>query len=133
MWCGVITVLVTGSRTWDDGDYIAKVLDAVVESQPNRAMTLVHGACPQGADDHADRWYRARRMEFGHLLTVRRWPANWAEHGKRAGILRNEQMVRSGVDLCLAFIRDESKGASHCARFAEEHEVETRIFRWEDR
>jgi hypothetical protein len=42
---------------------------------------------------------------------------------------RNEEMVGLGADLCLAFIVDESRGATHCAWAAERSGIETIRFR----
>lgn len=113
-------ILFTGSRSWDDRTAIWVALDiiakAVLESGYDR-IVLVHGACPTGGDAHADAWYRARRGEMP--LGVERWPANWKELGKKAGAMRNVWMVQSGADVCLAAIRDQSPGATHCAELAE--------------
>lgn len=46
-----------------------------------------------------------------------------------AGFYRNETMVELGADLVLAFIADESKGATHCARYAEQHGLHVLYFR----
>lgn len=100
-------VLVTGSRTWIRWKIIWDALDNVLAEHPD--MTLVHGHCFRGADKLADIWAMRRRVPAEH------YPADWQTHGRRAGILRNLQMVATNPDLCLAFIRDNSPGATHCA------------------
>jgi hypothetical protein len=57
---------------------------------------------------------------------VQAYPADWHTHGRAAGHLRNARMVAAGAELCLAFIRDHSRGASHCAALAEQAGIPTR-------
>ena len=74
---------------------------------------LVTGACPHGADVIAEQIWR----RWGGQLE--RHSATWTEHGKSAGFIRNAAMVDLGATVCLAFIRDASPGATHCADLAE--------------
>jgi hypothetical protein len=101
-------VLVTGSRTWDRDETVRAALAEVRDfDKPEGEVTLVSGACPTGADILAEGW--ARRFGW----KVERHPADWKRYGKRAGPIRNAEMVRSGIDLCLAFQRDNSRGTQH--------------------
>ncbi len=116
-------VLVTGSRRWDRADVIEACLDIIAAEAAGvgeEQLVVVHG-CAVGADALADRWVR----RDGHPLqvTAERWPANWTDHGRAAGILRNRKMVAAGADVCLAFVRDASPGAQHCAREAERADI----------
>ncbi|GGW15803.1 hypothetical protein GCM10018980_51480 [Streptomyces capoamus] len=119
-------ILVTGSRTWTDVGAIQKALAKAVEAIPaDRQIIVVHGACPNGADAIADQWAR----QYG--ATVERHPANWRPNGvldRAAGYRRNAEMVLSGADLCLAFIRNISPGATHCAATAERAGIPVRRF-----
>jgi hypothetical protein len=104
-------LLVTGSRTWTDVQLIRDHLswyNSLIEP-----VTLIHGACPRGADAIAN------RIAFEYCWTIERYPADWQQHGKRAGYVRNAEMVNQGADICLAFIKDESPGATMCADLAE--------------
>ncbi len=112
-----VRVLVTGSRTWTGYRQIADALEAVREQLPAGAqLTIVHGACPTGADALADLWAR-RHADEG--VQVERHPADWATHQRAAGPIRNTAMVAAGADLCLAFIQDHSPGATHAAQTAQ--------------
>lgn len=112
-------ILVTGSRGWDDE---ATILHALAMARPlgAQAPTLVSGACPTGADAIAE------RLAEGLGWKIERHPADWQKHGRRAGFVRNAEMVALGADLCLAFIRNDSKGASMTARLAEKAGIPTR-------
>ena len=119
--------LVTGSRDWSNADLIRHHLTRAwltVEGP----FTVVHGACPTGADWMASDW--VANMLEADMGDVREeaHAANWQLEGKRAGFIRNARMVNLGADVCLAFIRNGSRGASHTARLAEEAGIPTR--RW---
>ena len=120
-------VLVTGSRDWSNADLIRHHLTRAwltVEGP----FTVVHGACPTGADWMVSDW--VANMLEADMGDVREeaHAANWQLEGKRAGFIRNARMVNLGADVCLAFIRNGSRGASHTARLAEEAGIPTR--RW---
>lgn len=115
-----LRVLVTGSRTWTDGALIEQALSMLLDDIG--PFTLVHGACPRGADALADRW--ARR--YPGRVRVERYPAAWWRYGRSAGPARNAVMVHTGhYALCVAFIRDHSRGATNCARLADEADITT--------
>ena len=101
-------VLVTGSRTWTDQALIA----AALREHWGDGAVLVSGACPHGADAIAERLWR------GWGGQVERHPADWGT-GRGAGMERNAAMVAAGADVCLAFIRDDSRGATHAAKLAD--------------
>jgi hypothetical protein len=114
-------LLVTGSRDWTDSEKIHAEM-AWVTLGYIQNITLVHGACPTGADDIADK--HAARLGWD----VERHPAQWSRYGKRAGFVRNAEMVDAGANVCLAFIRNRSKGASMCAELAEKAGIPTYRF-----
>lgn len=132
-------LLVTGSRTWDDADYVWRVLDE--EYRTSLGIVLHHGACGKGADLIADQW-AIQRIQEGRSILVVRHPAQWRDAGgiydRRAGYRRNAEMVGAvlaagGPVKCRAFIRDRSGGATHCANVAAKAGIATFRHRWEDR
>ena len=119
-------ILITGSRTWTDEETIADALFgwAKYGTTPGhlnfcRGITVVSGACPKGADAIAERIAESAGMN------IERHPADWNKHGKRAGFVRNAEMVALGADVCLAFIKDGSKGATMTADLAERAGIRT--------
>jgi hypothetical protein len=113
-------VLVTGSRIWDDWEVLQHALqDLLLE---HGEYVLVHGGA-RGVDQHAARY---ARVVLG--LPAEEHLAQWDEYGKRAGYVRNAEMVQAGADICVAFIKDRSRGATMCADLAEKAGIPTR--RW---
>jgi hypothetical protein len=82
----------------------------------------VHGAHWQGAD------LIGSLLWTGWGLAEERHPAQWnGPLGKGAGPARNAKMVRLGAVVCLAFILDDSPGASGCAKLAQAAGIRTII------
>lgn len=115
-------ILVTGSRNWDDVGAVAVALLALPAI--GEEVTVVHGGA-SGADQIA-----------GHIARNLGWkrevhPATWRPSGiynSQAGLLRNREMVALGADICLAFIKNGSRGATHCAALAMEAGIPTRRY-----
>lgn len=106
-------VLVTGSRNWADWSVVERVLlDICAATAPTVRPVLVVGDAA-GADAIAREVWR----RMGWPVEVYR--AKWKQYGKRAGFLRNQAMVDSGADVCVAFIKDASRGATMTANLAE--------------
>lgn len=137
-------ILITGSRSWNDyGSLIDAIVAAVqrhiaehpvLQHRLTDWVTVVHGACPTGADAMADGFCR-------HVThwNVEAHPADWSK-GRSAGFERNAAMVSLGADVCLAFISGctsprchkprphPSHGASHTADLAEKAGIPTYRF-----
>lgn len=118
-------MLVTGSQKWTQEGVMEIALLAETIDVPARGIMLVHGACPEGADRIAADFARRRGWD------VEAHPADWAHYGNRAGQIRNERMVSLGADVCLAFIRDQSPGASTTVFKARRKGIRTVVWRHE--
>lgn len=111
-------ILVTGSRDWEDVSRIFETLTAVMRYWKTTNIILVHGGA-RGADTIAGQWASSQfLMEEVHF-------AEWDLYGKKAGFVRNAEMVKSGADICVAFIKDNSRGATMCAELAEKAGIPT--------
>ena len=120
-------VLVTGSRDWSDWKTLTTAMFDAVNDYGE--IVVVSGACPTGADAMAE-WTAENLMGHLEVLRVRveRHPADWSTYGKSAGFRRNAEMVNLGADVCLAFIKNGSRGATHTADLAEKAGIPVRRF-----
>lgn len=98
-------VLVTGSRDWPWAE--RKIITDAL--QDANISILIHGDA-RGADSVAKWWARA------HGVEDRPYPAKWADYGKAAGLIRNQEMLDKEhlpdepIERVLAFPRLESIG-----------------------
>lgn len=128
-------ILVTGSRLWTNEAKVSYELGVaageLLRNEPvdnplyPQGIVVVHGGA-SGVDTMADQIARTYGMQ------VEVHPAEWRPYGiynPQAGRFRNQKMVNAGADVCLAFIRQNSAGATHCAQAAEAAGIPVRYFR----
>lgn len=115
-------VLVCGSRSFTDAQFLWDVLGGMKKSS---GVYLVMTGMAKGADTHAVNWANANHV------TLHEYPADWKTHGKKAGVLRNQQMLEDGEpDVVLAFVDkplEESKGTADMVRRAMRANVPTYV------
>lgn len=126
-------ILVTGSRGWASPPCpdIWEVLRIAAQefTAHKTRLVIVHGGCPSGADLATHHWAKHHPM-FGFVPVVEEIHyAAWEAQGKGAGMWRNRRMVEAGADVCLAFVLDSSRGATHCAEYAAKAGIPVRYYR----
>lgn len=87
-----LKILVSGDRNWTDRLLMESVLRQYFETQ---SCILIHGAA-RGADSMAE------TIAKKYLVTILSYPAQWETYGKKAGILRNAQMLSEHPDIEIA-------------------------------
>lgn len=99
--------VVCGSRDWP-ANAMWLVTAKMIEWIPRGAEVITGGA--RGVDLHA----HFEAMRLGHPTRIFR--PDWKANGKRAGILRNLQMLDEEPDAVLAFCNQFSAGTMHMIR-----------------
>lgn len=97
-------ILFTGSRAWTDEDAAINVFNAYVQPGDH----VVVGDCPTGLDK------MIRDLCYDSETSYDVHHADWKEHGRAAGPLRNQEMVNTGPDLCIGFPLENSRGTKDC-------------------
>ena len=75
-------VIIAGSRQVEDYKLVAEAM-----KRCNFDVTEVISGCATGVDRMGETWARANN------LPVKEMPANWYQHGKAAGPIRNREMA----------------------------------------
>lgn len=130
-------ILITGSRDWDNFDSVKyRIVEAIsewIKDHPGLDssgaldwVTIIHGGNPRGADRIADMFARK------YKLNLEVYEAQWDKFQKSAGYKRNRLMVDKNPDICLAFIKDKSRGATDCRNQAKAKGIPTESFNYVD-
>ena len=95
-----MNVAIVGYRLFKDYDRFGEIVDKFLEE--NDVKMIISGGAT-GADKLADRYARE------HNIPLEVYPADWKKLGKRAGPVRNTQIVKR-ADVVIAFLSKKSKG-----------------------
>ena len=108
-------VLVCGSRHFQNYELLKETLNAY------SITSIIHG-CARGGDTLAGQYGR----EMG--IPISEFPAQWDTFGRRAGSIRNAQMLREGrPEMVVAFRGPNSRGTQNMIDQATKAGVEVRI------
>jgi len=86
-------ICICGGRDYFNAEKVNEVLDYAYKRKP---FVLISGGAT-GADTLGIQWARSREVP------VEVYPAQWRLYGRRAGPMRNLQMIGTGIDVLLAF------------------------------
>ena len=92
---------IVGSREFKNYELFSDVMKQYLSD----ISWVVSGGAP-GADSLAEKWAKENKK----MLTI--YPADWFNFGKRAGYVRNTDIVKNS-DMIIAFWDGKSKGTKH--------------------
>ena len=104
----LISICVVGSRDMTDYRILSQVLDGMHLWSPHNVKQFVCGGA-RGADTLGERWAKQRGYPTVSM------PADWDQHGKAAGPIRNAEMAEI-TDVLVAFWDGHSRGTQHMLR-----------------
>ena len=87
-------------------------LDKIHSVEP---LTYIVSGGAKGADSLSERWAKENNIET--LIFI----PDWNKHGKKAGFLRNEDIIKSS-DAVIAFWNGESRGTLSSINLAKKYE-----------
>lgn len=93
-----------GGRDFADYDKLRDACDEYLLDAEEDIEIVSGGA--KGVDSLGEQFARERDM------AISKFPANWKEHGKAAGIIRNSQMA-DYADMLIAFWDGDSRGTKN--------------------
>lgn len=113
-------VIIAGGRTFDDYDLLYKSCDKALSLQTE--VEIVSGTA-YGADKLGEKYAK----EKGYV--IKQFPADWDNHGKNAGYIRNVEMAKYS-DALIAFWNGNSKGTKHMIDLAKQMNLKIKIVKF---
>jgi hypothetical protein len=114
-------VAFVGSRDFKDSDIILRAMERMVDRFESDIVIVSGGA--RGADLFSQ--IHADSLQIGHQTFY----ADWESHGRRAGALRNQQIVdASSVLLAFTCGTSITRGTSITVEMARKKGIETHVY-----
>jgi hypothetical protein len=128
-------ILICGGRNFSNYEYLMGAVDRYIKTSeedfPDNEIEIVSGGA-RGADTLAERYAKEKNLK------LKVFPADWNAHGKKAGILRNEEMAHYlavSADRCevIAFWDGSSRGTANMISTAKEFGLAFSIYYYQER
>ncbi len=117
-------LVIAGSRTFKNYQTLHEGVRQFTKRLKENGITIdtiVSGGA-KGADELGERLAK----QYSSKISLIVMKADWDKYGKRAGYLRNEQMLEI-ADAVIVFIENESKGSTHMAEISAKKGIPTSI------
>jgi len=105
-------VAVVGVRDFFKREFIFGILEALTDQLDFAKRPFIISGGDRGTDTIAERFAESRSIS---MMILR---ADWEAHGRRAGYVRNEDIVKEATHM-LAFWNGEAAGTEHAIRQAQ--------------
>lgn len=118
-------ILVCGHREFDDWDLLCETMkrNGIIDREVLDELTIIEGEA-KGADFLARVWAKHFKVKY------EAYPADWKTYGKKAGPIRNAQMLREGKpELVIAFLAEGSVGTKDMINQAEKAGVPVKVIK----
>lgn len=114
-------VIIAGGRDFNNYEGLAQVMDRLLANVTDE-IQIVCGMA-RGVDRLGERYAKERGY------SIRYFEADWDEHGRAAGYIRNEEMAKN-ADALVAFWDGQSKGTHHMIETAQRYKLDVRVKRY---
>lgn len=114
-------LLICGSRCIDNFEHVYDCINQIVMQEYSGLITEIIEGGAKGVDNIAAIYAKE------HYISLRDMPADWKKYGKKAGFIRNKEMV----DLCdygIAIWDGYSKGTKHTIDLLKKQNKLIRVF-----
>lgn len=117
-----MNIIIAGSSTFQDYELLERKMDTLTAQLDD---IVVFSGYADGADKLGERW------AFENRFTVKRFRPDWKEHGKQAGIIRNQEMLTEAGPKCavIVFWDGQSKGSKDMIDRAKKAGVKLKVIR----
>ena len=105
-------IIISGSRNYNNKEFVYKKLDEILREYKH--IVIVEGGAT-GVDA------LARQYAIDNYIPYKEFPASWSLFGRKAGVLRNQQMADYS-DVLIAFYNG-SRGTSNMIKEAKKRHL----------
>lgn len=108
-------LIIAGSRTFNNYNLLEYEVKKFILKHSPKSLIIISGTA-NGADKLGELFAK------NYNIQIEAYPANWNEFGKRAGPIRNKEMVDNATH-AIYFWDGKSSGTANCIKLAQEKQL----------